>query len=538
MITSIELGNVRVFDGIGNWKFPISPVTVFCGTNSAGKSTIFKSLLLLMQTNSEGIGESTNGRLRLAGPIVDLGTFESYVSHRDLSKELLLGVSAVDRAQVRNLNRLRSLRKLPKAETPDNRYGPYNIDSRFYFGVLQKGLPDPQMPLSPDLAVEKGAQACTHQAFLKRATFTLRTDDGMSLDWQVHLNSEVQDGERGPSYMIEIPGDYFGFSNGFTMMDVEESESGNVMIPTFIKGLLPIGLWAKPKRGDEAVSSEQREEFSYFPLPPLIREAMTDLAEQLNHIHYIGPLRSPAKRYYMTNLDSAPSLDSAGDFLPYVLRDARNTQIVYAPPDHHGKISHGKLSTALGQWLHYLRTGEKLDGSELAVDGEIGVASTKDVLVEFVLQSFGGELHALADSGFGYSQVLPILVRSLIARPDSLIAIEQPELHLNPALQVRLVEFLVALALCRKVVLIETHSEHIVNALRVLAAEDQSNVLSESSSIYFLDTEYGYPVVKNLEIQEDGTVPEWPRQFMGEALSLSARLLRAQGQSRGKTSEK
>ncbi len=62
---------------------------------------------------------------------------------------------------------------------------------------------------------------------------------------------------------------------------------------------------------------------------------------------------------------------------------------------------------------------------------EIDVASMKDVLLEFTLRSFGGEAHALADSGFGYSQILLIVVRGLIAKkPASCIIIEQPEVHL------------------------------------------------------------------------------------------------------------
>lgn len=468
------------------------------------------------------------------GPLVDLGTYESYVSHRDVSKDILLGVSSVDTAQIPNFNRLRHLRKLPIPEAPDNRYEQYSIDGRFFFGVLQKEVSGFQMTLSPDMTSEKGGEACTHQAFLKKADFHLRTDDGLSLEWHLHLGTDTYDPDKNQQYQIEIPVDYFGNSNGFKMMEVSEPESGTVKIHTFLRGLLPIGVWAKPKVKDSPRGADQREEFSYFPLPPLIREAMANLGEQLKQVHYLGPLRSPAKRYHMTNLDSAPTLDSSGEFLPYILRDQKNTPVVYATLGHNGKVTHGTLSTALSESLHYLRTGEKIDASELPVDGEIGVASTKEVLVEFMLQSFGGESHALADSGFGYSQVLPILVRGLIARRGSLIVIEQPELHLNPALQVRLVEFLVALAVCRKVVLIETHSEHVVNALRVMAAEDQSGVLSRSSRIYFLDTEYGFPIVKNLEIQSDGTVPEWPRQFMGEALSLSARLLRAQFEARQK----
>jgi predicted ATPase len=99
---------------------------------------------------------------------------------------------------------------------------------------------------------------------------------------------------------------------------------------------------------------------------------------------------------------------------------------------------------------------------------------------------------------------------------------------LNPALQVRLSEFLVSLTFAEKRVLIETHSEHIVNSIRVLAAEDESGTLADMCRIVFIDTSAGRPLISDLDIESDGTVPDWPVQFFGEALSLGARLLRAQ----------
>ncbi len=43
----------------------------------------------------------------------------------------------------------------------------------------------------------------------------------------------------------------------------------------------------------------------------------------LQDVQYIGPIRSPAKRYYLAQLDAQPGMDPAGEFLPYVLGDIR-----------------------------------------------------------------------------------------------------------------------------------------------------------------------------------------------------------------------
>jgi predicted ATPase len=145
----------------------------------------------------------------------------------------------------------------------------------------------------------------------------------------------------------------------------------------------------------------------------------------------------------------------------------------------------------------------------------------------FLKSTTGSQSHAVADSGFGYSQVLPIIVRCLLAGEGDSILIEQPELHLNPALQVRLAEFFIAISRAGRQIVLETHSEHIVNALRVAAAEDPSGTIATSIAMYYVASG-DRPKLHELHVQPDGTVPDWPTEFFGEALALSGRLLRAQ----------
>jgi predicted ATPase len=177
--------------------------------------------------------------------------------------------------------------------------------------------------------------------------------------------------------------------------------------------------------------------------------------------------------------------------------------------------------------LYYLRTGKQ--PPEDVRNAEIEVSTTSDLVVELKIKSTnGGKCYSLADSGFGYSQVLPILVKGLLAEQGSVLLIEQPELHLNPALQVRLADFFIAMIRAKKQILIESHSEHIVNAIRVLTAEDESGDLAAKCGIFFIDADSDRPIIHELSIQPDGTVPDLPHHFFGEAIYLSGRLLRAQ----------
>ncbi len=96
MITKIGLENVRIFDGSG-WEFELAPMSVFCGTNSAGKSTLFKIPLLLRQ--SQGIRESygvQSGRLRFVGSQVDLGSYSAFVSHNDITRDMSISLTVLD----------------------------------------------------------------------------------------------------------------------------------------------------------------------------------------------------------------------------------------------------------------------------------------------------------------------------------------------------------------------------------------------------------------------------------------------------------
>jgi predicted ATPase len=536
MITQIEIGNVRVFDGT-DWQFPLSKISVFCGTNSAGKSTIFKCLLLLMQTQSATDTEPWSGRLRLSGPIVDLGSYRSFVSHKDVSKDIVLGVGTAGIVESRLLTELRSQRSRagvhseerkpseaysdgqessPEAPYPEILTA-YTLKSTFTFGVVDDKGGDEVLKSSP-----------APQAFLKHATFDLRTQDEPVLNWQISLDEAVEPEQRASSaYCMKIPRDYFEASGDFALMDVprEGADSqATVRVKVRLRGLFPEALLAKSRTARHS----NEPQWSSFPVPSLIRAVFLDLERELMDIHYLGPLRSPAKRFYLANLDGTPRMDAVGDFLPYILRDHGDLSVTYLAPPPSKELVSRPLKHALSEWIHYVRTGKPWNAASKESGKEIDFTTMRDVLLEFSLQSFGGETHALADSGFGYSQLLPIVVRGLFAKEGNTIAIEQPEVHLNPALQVRLAEFLASLALAGKYVLIETHSEHIVNSLRVIAAEDSTGVLAAICRIFFLDTDLEVPQVRNLEVQKDGSVPEWPRAFMGEALSLSSRLLRAQ----------
>ncbi len=378
---------------------------------------------------------------------------------------------------------------------------PARFSSEFYFGTetLVKEDREPQHSLA-------------------RAEFELRTNEARLLSWGLR---RAMHKKRGAEYFLRLPQTFFEAEfAGYGAYEFRQGKNTNntIEVAVELRGLLPDAVLASMGMG----GSEPVER--RLPLPLDIATPFRSLRDSLNGVRYLGPLRSPAERFYVAAGDSPQSLDTSGDFLPYVLRD-RGTETIEAPLPG-GTSQHMTLVEALNRWIAFLRDGTE-DAS--STDEEIDVESTRQVLVELELRGAAGEgKYALADSGFGYSQVLPILVRGLLTGDNETLIIEQPELHLHPAVQIRLASFFVELSTSGRQVILETHSEHIVNAIRVATAEDDSNELTKVVRIYYLDSSSWPPSVHDLNVQANGTVPDWPQSFFGEALSLTGRLLRAQ----------
>jgi len=136
--------------------------------------------------------------------------------------------------------------------------------------------------------------------------------------------------------------------------------------------------------------------------------------------------------------------------------------------------------------------------------------------------------------GVGISQILPILVMGLLAPNNSLLIVEQPELHLHPSVQARLGDFFMGLAKCGKQCLIETHSENLVSQLRYHIV--QAGGLENSDClIYFVDQdEQGAARFNTIEISPNGNILNWPDGFFDETMLQEDRITAASVKKRAK----
>jgi Uncharacterized conserved protein len=144
-----------------------------------------------------------------------------------------------------------------------------------------------------------------------------------------------------------------------------------------------------------------------------------------------------------------------------------------------------------------------------------------------VATSQGDSLHDLTHVGVGVSQVLPILVLSLLSEKGMTLIFEQPELHLHPKVQTRLADFFISMILLKKQCIIETHSEYLINRLRYLSAISEGNYIPENALIYFVEKEDENSTFSPIKINEYGVIKDWPCGFFDENEESAAKILKA-----------
>lgn len=244
-----------------------------------------------------------------------------------------------------------------------------------------------------------------------------------------------------------------------------------------------------------------------------------------DNVRYLGPLRDEPKQFYPLEGAADPTdVGLRGEFTAAVLTSHRDTVVRYISSiDWQERGSQATpieapLDVAVLDWLRHLDVVNKFDASDRGVFGhDLRVATEQQ----------DTKLHSLVHVGVGVSQVLPILVMALIARPGSVLIFEQPELHLHPRVQTRLADFLLSVSVGGKQCLVETHSEYLINRLRLRVAEDENDTIGEVFAMYYVTKANGATQYKRVTINEYGAVPDWPEGFFDQSPRESEDILKA-----------
>ena len=120
--------------------------------------------------------------------------------------------------------------------------------------------------------------------------------------------------------------------------------------------------------------------------------------------------------------------------------------------------------------------------------------------------------------GFGISYVLPIIVALLSFKKDKIIIIENPEAHIHPRGQAEMGRLIALAAASGMQLFVETHSDHIVNGIRVAVKEkliDSNKVNISYFSRQTTETEQ-FCKIQNIQVDRNGELSDYPTDFMDE----------------------
>lgn len=121
------------------------------------------------------------------------------------------------------------------------------------------------------------------------------------------------------------------------------------------------------------------------------------------------------------------------------------------------------------------------------------------------------------NTGFGISYVLPIIVSGLIAKKDRFFIVENPEAHLHPSAQSRIGYFLGVMANAGVRIIVETHSDHIINGIQLAVAKNVIPNDCVTINYFNSGSEKSQPEIISISITEKGELTKWPLGFFDQS---------------------
>ena len=550
MLTALCIGNFKAFGP--TQRVPVRPLTFVFGPNSAGKSSLIHSLAFAHEARRSGSLDVF--RTDVGGTSIDLGGFRQYVFRRDPSMRIEwaaeLDVAKLSGRLAELLAPVSIASVSVTVGLPlDNLGAPVvgEPPSLTTYEILSDGETLLRMSQRRDGRLQLDRLASNHSVFRQVLTAIVETGTTTS-----ELRSEDQEAldDAIANLIPQLNVKVGPFLPDGIKTTSEQAESGPPEAMLF-----PVG------RGTRSQDLAGAVRF-YLPriLNELVRGLCGAIGEQIDRLQYLGPLRSyPSRQLVFSEHDDA-NWRAGGGYAWDVLRRDRavreevnkwlaadwlQTQYEVLVRD---LIPLGQLEEPLVSGIESIADNEGLDiepdydrdpiptgAYPVIKDPEAEArriveqieASDIDRIPELVLVDRRTDtVVSHRDVGIGVSQVLPVLVTCFGLR-DRIIAIEQPEIHLHPALQAELGDVFIRSALGdqRNHFLVESHSEHLM--LRILRRiretadkdlpADGTPVTPNDVAVLYVEPTPGGAQVVDIPVTEGGDFGRpWPQGFFAE----------------------
>lgn len=563
MINALHLAN---FKAIGpRQRIPIRPLTLIYGANSAGKSSILHALALAH--NAIQTDELDVHRTSIGGESIDLGGFKQFVHRRSIARQVELAFELKrgnfpDRMQSSGEDEGSIVASVAigtgfAAENPDllqettrTLTDDRSVEvERFELSISSKSIMS--MSIRQDGNLHLDSLDYEHPLFLNTFRTTIASSPLQKSVSEERFSILTEEMEKFipqiratrtglfPQFESSLE-DFEEFFDPFIFSDYGWQESALVQ---------KLGLW---------ITRETLEEIVMWYRDQIISE--------VSDMRYLGPLRSYPPRHIAFSQFHDSNRLAGGSFAWDVVRtdeeirnqvnhwlgDTSRLKTPYELQIQELVAAHAIESQAVREVQD--RMDELLalveDMEDSAEDIDIKLARTRDaieenssisadelfdeftrtnrnVIQDLVLIDKRTDTEVShRDVGIGVSQVLPVLV-SAFSSHNAIVAIEQPEIHLHPALQTDLADVFIGSALGeqRNYFLVESHSEHLMLRILRRIRETTHQELPDNlpaitpedvAVLYVHPSKEGVQVVE-IPITEDGEFDRlWPEGFFAE----------------------
>jgi predicted ATPase len=273
----------------------------------------------------------------------------------------------------------------------------------------------------------------------------------------------------------------------------------------------------------------------YYQNADFLADLELKFEQACGRIHYLGPLREDPKRQYIFAGGTPSDVGKRGEFsvdalIASQLRPKGVSRGWQSGPSRRRQPSI-PVDRLVAEWLAELG---------LIHSFELEALDDRRTLYRVQVKRTARSVPVLlTDVGFGVSQVLPVLVQLAYASPGETVVLEQPEIHLHPAVQSGLADVIIETAMARDVqVIVESHSEHLLTRLQLRIAEQtlERGITIEPSDVatYFCSQAGDRSLISELQIDAYGNIRNWPKDFFGNPLQDSVAMVQAAARRDGK----
>lgn len=232
--------------------------------------------------------------------------------------------------------------------------------------------------------------------------------------------------------------------------------------------------------------------------------------EEFSHIkeyslHYLNSERLGPRKGQKYDTRDKLTTGFQGEFVNFAINQA-DLNFVKVPESIKNPLGLERFSTQVEAWMQLIVNDFRLKVDPIPE-------------VDMFTVSFGnghlGRYIPPTSTGFGISYCLPIVTAGLLATTQEkpLLIVENPEAHLHPFSQSRIGKFLALISLAGVQVIIETHSEHVVNGVRLQLAERKQ---SDKGKVHFITQMNGESMNKGIGIKSNGELSNWPKGFFDQ----------------------